>query len=164
MILARYGVLETLKRTGGQLRGRCPIHRGSNARQFIVDPRKGLWRCFGDCDRGGDVIAFVAAMESTDAASAARLIADWFGVFSSPSVERSSDMPKKNTQPTHKVYTVEDREGEKEPFWTRIGSAFPHKDGNGYNIVLSALPLNGRLVLREIEEEVEDGTDNKKRR
>lgn len=72
-------------------------------------------------------------------------------------------MAKKNTQPTHKVYTVEDREGEKEPFWTRIGSAFPHKDGNGFNIVLSALPLNGRLVLREIEDEEPEGGDKKRR-
>lgn len=161
--MARYGVLETLRRAGGQLRCACPIHRGSNPRQFIVDPNKGLWRCFGDCDRGGDVIAFVAAMEAIEAASAARLIAEWFALSVTPSAERSSDMAKKNTQPTHKVYTVEDREGEKEPFWTRIGSAFPHKDGNGFNIVLSALPLNGRLVLREIEDEEPEGGDKKRR-
>ena len=34
-------------------------------------------------------------------------------------------------------------------FWTRIGAAWPHKDGKGLNLVLSALPINGRLVLRE---------------
>jgi hypothetical protein len=167
-VLARYGVLERLRRSGRQLQGRCPIHRGSNSRQFTVDLRKGLWRCFGDCDRGGEAIAFVAAMEGSDAAGAASLMADWFGLAQpSPTTERRSAMAKKPTQPKHKVYAVEDREreDEKEPFWTRIGSAFPHKDGKGLNIVLSALPLNGRLVLREIEEgEEPESGDNKKRR
>ena len=47
--------------------------------------------------------------------------------------------------PSHKVFTVEG-EGD-DAFWTRIGSAWPTK-GDGFNVVLSALPLNGRLVLR----------------
>ena len=32
--------------------------------------------------------------------------------------------------------------------WLKIGAAWPHKDGRGYNITLSALPLDNRLVLR----------------
>jgi hypothetical protein len=40
-------------------------------------------------------------------------------------------------------------------FWTRVGSAWPHKDGKGLNLVLSALPINGRLVLREYTPEDE---------
>jgi hypothetical protein len=31
--------------------------------------------------------------------------------------------------------------------WTRIGAAFPHKEGLGFNIELKALPMDGRLVL-----------------
>lgn len=31
--------------------------------------------------------------------------------------------------------------------WTKIGVAFPHKDGAGYNIELKALPLDGRVIL-----------------
>ena len=49
-----------------------------------------------------------------------------------------------NKKPTHKVFVVEEREGEgkdEDAFWTRVGSAWPHKDGKGFNIVLSALPL-----------------------
>jgi hypothetical protein len=56
------------------------------------------------------------------------------------------------------VFVVEDREGEgddNDTFWTRIGSAWPHKDGKGLNLVLSALPINGRLVLREYTPEDE---------
>ena len=54
-------------------------------------------------------------------------------------------------KPSHKAFVVEERgEGnDADAFWTRVGSAWPHKDGKGLNIVLSALPVNGRIVLRE---------------
>lgn len=61
-------------------------------------------------------------------------------------------------KPTHKVFVVEDRAGdgdESDAFWTRVGSAWPHKDGRGLNVVLSALPVNGRVVLREYTAEDE---------
>jgi hypothetical protein len=31
--------------------------------------------------------------------------------------------------------------------WTRIGAAFPHKEGLGFSIDLKAFPLDGRLVV-----------------
>ncbi|WP_346658407.1 hypothetical protein [Bradyrhizobium sp. 134] len=34
-------------------------------------------------------------------------------------------------------------------FWTKIGAAWEHKDGKGFNILLTAMPLNGRLVIRQ---------------
>jgi hypothetical protein len=49
--------------------------------------------------------------------------------------------------PTHIAYNVRDREGG-ESFWTRIGGAWPHKDGNGFNIRLETAPLDGRITLR----------------
>jgi len=64
-----------------------------------------------------------------------------------------------------KVFVVEEREGEgkdENAFWTRVGSAWSHKDGKGYNIVLSALPLNGRLVLREFSEDDDKADDGKR--
>jgi len=30
----------------------------------------------------------------------------------------------------------------------QIGAAFMHQDGEGFNIVLQALPINGKIVLR----------------
>lgn len=39
---------------------------------------------------------------------------------------------------------------EQTPNWTRIGAAWPHKDGKGFNIDLEYLPQKkGRIVLRE---------------
>ncbi|MGH7243418.1 MAG: hypothetical protein ACREJD_08390 [Phycisphaerales bacterium] len=54
--------------------------------------------------------------------------------------------------PTHAAYHV--REGkDKKGFFTRIGAAWPHKDGNGFNVQLEGLvPLDGRLTLRVITE------------
>ena len=48
------------------------------------------------------------------------------------------------------AYTVEEfenAEGKTARSWTRIGVAFPHKDGTGFNIQLRALPLDGHIVL-----------------
>lgn len=30
---------------------------------------------------------------------------------------------------------------------TRIGAAFPHKEGPGFNVELKSIPLDGRIVL-----------------
>jgi hypothetical protein len=52
-----------------------------------------------------------------------------------------------NQKPSYTAYTVHKREGQ-DDFWTPIGAAFMHQDGDGYNVVLQALPLDGKIVLR----------------
>ncbi len=54
--------------------------------------------------------------------------------------------------PSHIAYQVRDREGKK-GFWTRIGSAWSHNDGKGFNIQLECVPLDGRITLRLANEE-----------
>jgi hypothetical protein len=50
--------------------------------------------------------------------------------------------------PSHIAYHVRDRESGK-GFWTRIGSAWAHADGKGFNIQLDGMmPLDGRITLR----------------
>jgi hypothetical protein len=49
--------------------------------------------------------------------------------------------------PTHIVYQIQEREG-KPSFWTRIGGAWPHADGQGFNLQLAVVPLDGRITLR----------------
>ena len=58
---------------------------------------------------------------------------------------------KGNKSPSHIVYQVRDREGQK-GFWTRIGSAWPHQDGKGFNVQLEVVPLDGRITLRVASE------------
>src|ERR1700722_5188958 len=50
-----------LRQRGRRWRGRCPIHRGKHD-SFSVDPETGLWRCWSDCGRGGDIIALEIAL------------------------------------------------------------------------------------------------------
>jgi hypothetical protein len=56
--------------------------------------------------------------------------------------------------PSHIAYQVRDREGKKS-FWTRIGSAWPHADGKGFNVQLEVVPLDGRITLRVASEKKE---------
>jgi hypothetical protein len=59
--------------------------------------------------------------------------------------ERSAT--KSLRQPAYRAYTVIKREGQ-DDFWQALGAAFPHQDGKGFNIVLQALPIDGKIVLR----------------
>jgi hypothetical protein len=47
------------------------------------------------------------------------------------------------------VFTVEEyeRDGKTQKRWTKIGAAFPHKEGTGFSIELKAFPVDGRLVV-----------------
>ena len=54
-------------------------------------------------------------------------------------------------QSSHTAYAVEDAPRGQKSYWTRIGRLFPHKDGKGYDLVLNALPINGRIVVRQEE-------------
>ena len=50
--------------------------------------------------------------------------------------------------PSHVAYHVRDRGEGQKGFWTRIGSAWAHNDGKGFNIQLEVAPLDGRISLR----------------
>ena len=158
-VLERYGILSDLKRVGSQHKGCCPIHQGSNPKQFVVDLNKGLWHCFGDCDRGGGILELVAELEHVDIRDAALLIARWFAISSGNTSNQQSKQRRRamsGERPSHKAFVVEDREegSEEKPFWTRVGSAWPHKDGKGLNIqIASGVAVSGRVVLREYTEE-----------
>jgi hypothetical protein len=81
------------------------------------------------------------------------------GNFSETKEKVMSDNTKTNETtssktPSHIAYQVRDREGRK-AFWTRIGSAWAHADGNGFNVQLECVPLDGRIVLRIASEKKE---------
>ncbi len=66
-------------------------------------------------------------------------------------------MKNMENKPTHYVYHIiertQDASDEKTGFWTKIGAAWPHKDGKGFTVSIDAIPLNGRLILREPQQE-----------
>ena len=59
------------------------------------------------------------------------------------------------TTPAYRAYTVIKREG-KDDYWLNIGVCFPHDDGDGFNLLLQALPLDGKIVLRTYKEDEEE--------
>ena len=59
---------------------------------------------------------------------------------------------KQPATPTHRAYSVIRREGQ-DDYWLNIGLVFPHKDGSGFNLILQAFPLDGKIVVREIAED-----------
>lgn len=165
-ILEHYHFDAELKRVGSQLFGCCPIHHGSHPKQFVVNIEKGTWHCFGRCRRGGGSLELVAEIEGLDIRGAAKLIAEWFAIPLQQAARDPTHQQRSEPvsgKPSHKVFAVEDREvdpndndgDDNKAFWTRVGSAWPNKDGKGFNIVLSALPVNARLVLREYTPEDE---------
>lgn len=58
-----------------------------------------------------------------------------------------TDNTDKRSAPTHLAYHVREHTGDKS-FWTRIGAAWAHRDGQGFNIQLDVAPLDGRITLR----------------
>ena len=54
----------------------------------------------------------------------------------------------------YRVYSIIERP-KQDDYWLNIGVAFPHENGDGYNVILQALPLhgNGKLVLRAYDPE-----------
>src|SRR5208337_497820 len=78
MILDHYGWLRELKCTGNTVRSTCPIHNGSNDKQFTVNIRNNTWCCFGDCRKGGSILELVASYEKIEIREAAVRIASWF--------------------------------------------------------------------------------------
>ena len=61
-------------------------------------------------------------------------------------------------QPLFRAFTIIQRDDK--PFWLNIGVAFMHKDDQGLNIILQALPLDGKLVLRPFEAQGDGGKQN----
>ncbi len=86
-----------LKKHGEQLRGCCPIHNGSNDRQFVITPAKGVWYCFGDCSIGGDMIDLMAKVRRVSLRTAAAEIHQAF----EPSAVKEAFQPLDYLQPEH---------------------------------------------------------------
>jgi hypothetical protein len=58
-----------------------------------------------------------------------------------------------NQQPAYRAFTVIKRGEGQDDYWLPIGAAFPHQSGDGFNVVLQALPIPDRdgqckIVLR----------------
>ena len=67
-----------LKSKGTNMWGLCPFH-DEKTPSFSVNPSKGIFKCFG-CQKGGNAIGFIMAMEGLDYREAIVYLADKYGV------------------------------------------------------------------------------------
>ncbi|GIV64414.1 MAG: DNA primase [Bellilinea sp.] len=69
-----------LRRTGKNYIGFCPFHANTRTPAFVVFPDSGTWRCFGQCNEGGDIFRFVMKKEGWDFSETLRYLAERAGV------------------------------------------------------------------------------------
>lgn len=73
-----------LRRAGKSYTGFCPFHQNSRTPAFAVFPESGTWRCFGQCNEGGDIFKYVMKKEGWDFSEALKYLADRAGVKLEP--------------------------------------------------------------------------------
>jgi DNA primase len=69
-----------LRKSGRNYTGFCPFHPNKHTPAFVVWPETGTWRCFGECNEGGDIFKFVMKKEGLDFREALRRLAERAGV------------------------------------------------------------------------------------
>lgn len=69
-----------LRRSGRTYTGFCPFHSNTRTPAFVIWPESGTWRCFGECNEGGDIFKFVMKREGLDFKEALNRLAEKAGV------------------------------------------------------------------------------------
>ena len=69
-----------LRHAGKNYTGFCPFHDNKHSPAFVVWPETGTWRCFGQCNEGGDIFKFVMKREGLDFKEALQKLAARAGV------------------------------------------------------------------------------------
>ena len=73
-----------LKRSGKNYTGFCPFHANTRTPAFVVFSDSGTWRCFGECNDGGDIFKYVMKKQGWDFREALKSLAERAGVKLEP--------------------------------------------------------------------------------
>ncbi|MCU0486171.1 MAG: DNA primase [Anaerolineales bacterium] len=80
-----------LRHSGKNYTGFCPFHANTRTPSFVVFPETGTWRCFGQCNEGGDIFRFVMKKEGWDFPEALRALAERAGVQLRPQTPQAQE-------------------------------------------------------------------------
>jgi len=94
-----------LRHAGKNYTGFCPFHENKKTPAFVVWPESGTWRCFGQCNEGGDIFKFVMKRENLDFKEALEKLAARAGV-EIPTFKKES--PKEKEAHEHLRRLLED--------------------------------------------------------
>lgn len=73
-----------LRKSGKNFTGFCPFHANTRTPAFVIFPDSGTWRCFGECNEGGDIFRYVMKREGWDFKEALKNLAERAGVKLEP--------------------------------------------------------------------------------
>ena len=96
-VLEHYGLLDKFKKSADSLSGPCPIHKGSNPTQFRVSVSKNIWHCFSECKGGGNVLDFIAKMETVSIHEAALKAIEWFHLDAEAMSAKTDQAPQRQS-------------------------------------------------------------------
>jgi len=85
-----------LRRSGKGYTGFCPFHDNKRTPAFAVFPDSGTWRCFGQCNEGGDIFKFVMKKEGWDFSESLRYLADRAGIELHTPTPREQEQAEEN--------------------------------------------------------------------
>jgi DNA primase len=113
-VLTHYGI-NWLRKSGAELRGKCPIHQGDGERAFHVNLDKGAFNCFS-CKAHGNVLDLVAALEQCTVRDAALKLAEWFKLDSTAEVgERTKKSDRQPATANAPAQSKTEKRSESEP-------------------------------------------------
>lgn len=130
-VLLRYYRIDNLKREENKLIGPCPIHKGDSPRAFHADLTKNLWHCFSKCQKGGNQIDLVVAMDDCPIREAALKLQAFFGTPSEKDAPRTeTHSEKREPPPTEKneknAAPAEEESAENKPLDVKLNLAPDH--------------------------------------
>jgi len=85
-----------LRRSGKNYTGFCPFHSNTRTPAFAVFPESGTWRCFGQCNEGGDIFKYVMKKEGWDFSEALHYLAERAGVQLKPPTPEDQAVAEEN--------------------------------------------------------------------
>lgn len=125
--------LPDLQQKGSKLWACCCWHQETKP-SFCVDPELGLWRCFGACNEGGDVIKFYEKNFSVSFSEAVHALAEMYGYEL-----QISDEEKAYRDECNKIYTVNE-------FVASKYQEYLEKDTEAWNYVTQIRGISPKMI------------------